>query len=198
MLKVGFDLDGVILYNPARILRPLVYLVKKLFFKKKLNQFWIPQKNWQKTFWRLAHKTSIFIAPGFDDIKKLVKDKKIKAYLITGRFSYLKDDLDRWLKKLKIDRTFSGIYYNQMDEQPHFFKERTVKKLGLDIFVEDNWDIVNYLYLRTSKVEERSGKTSEVKKQCKIFWIYNIFDKKIDYQYKFPILKKVVSYLAKK
>jgi hypothetical protein len=57
-----------------------------------------------------------------------------------------------------------------------------IKKLNLDIFVEDNWDIVKYL--------------KNIKK-TKIFWIYNLLDKKIKYQYKFKSLKEVVSFLKK-
>ena len=108
-------------------------------------------------------------------IKQLIKDKKIKAYIITARYSYLKNDLEEWLNKMKVNKYFSGIYYNQNDEQPHLFKERMIKKLNLDIFVEDNLDIVSYL---SSKF--------------KIYWIYNIFDKNHFYLDKFPNLKSTI------
>jgi hypothetical protein len=182
-LRVGFDLDGVLLYNPARIARPIVSFIKKIFVKKKGLNFYSPHTYWEKQIWRLFHKSSIFIAPGLDDIKKLIRTKKIKAYIITARYSYLKNDLEKWLKKMKINQSFSGIYYNQKDEQPHLFKEIMIKKLNLDIFVEDNWDIVNYLKNRKSKF--------------KVFWIYNIFDKKIKYQYKFSSLKNIVKFISR-
>ncbi len=76
VLRVGFDLDGVILYNPIRIFRPFVYLAKRLFTKKRAKTFWIPKRPWEKAFFHLAHKTSLFIVPGYEDIKKLVRQKK--------------------------------------------------------------------------------------------------------------------------
>jgi len=42
-LRVGFDLDGVLLYNPARIARPLVAFVKKHFLKKRTKLFLYPK-----------------------------------------------------------------------------------------------------------------------------------------------------------
>src|SRR3989338_4297366 len=175
ILRVGFDLDGVLLYNPLRIVRPIVAIAKKLFIKKKILYFYSPQTNWEKQIWKFFHKSSIFIAPGLNEIKQLIKDKKIKAYIITARYSYLKNDLEEWLNKMKVNKYFSGIYYNQNDEQPHLFKERMINKLNLDIFVEDNLDIV-----------------SNLSSKFKIYWIYNIFDKNHFYLDKFPNLKSTI------
>lgn len=196
--RVGFDLDGVLLYNPIRIARPIISVIKKLFVKKKGLHFYSPQTPWEKQLWQLFHKSSIFIAPGLDEIKILIKDKKIKAYIITARYSFLKHDLDKWLKKMKVNKYFSGIYYNQKDEQPHLFKERMIEKLNLDVFVEDNWDIVNYLSQKskvnpsTSLRMTLSGIERVKSPKSKVFWIYNIFDRNYFYLNKFPNLKSVV------
>jgi len=56
-----------------------------------------------------------------------------------------------------------------------------INKLDLDIFVEDNWDIVKHLKMKNEKL--------------KIYWIYNIFDRSINYKYKFSSLKNVINYL---
>ena len=58
-----------------------------------------------------------------------------------------------------------------------------IKKLGLDVYVEDNWDIVRYLNLKVKS------------QKSKVYWIYNILDRKIKYQYKFSSLKKVAKKL---
>jgi len=178
-LRIGFDLDGVLLYNPARIIRPIVALLKNIFLHKKDLVFYYPQSSFFQWIWRLFHKSSIFIAPGLNDIKKLVKQHKIKAYIVTARYDFLGPELMHWVKKNKFDDIFSGIYYNSKNEQPHFFKEKMIKKLNLDIFVEDNWDIVNYLF-------------SINKIKCRILWIYNIFDQGIQYPTKFPHLLKAI------
>ena len=144
-LRVGFDLDGVILYNPARVVHPLISLVKRLFLSKRKLAFYYPHSPIEKWMWKLFHLSSIYIAPGMDDIKVLVKEKKIKAYIVTARYGFLGDDFKKWVKKNEIDLVFDGVYFNKDDEQPHLFKEKMMKELYLDVYVEDNYDVVKYL-----------------------------------------------------
>lgn len=183
-LRVGFDLDGVILYNPARIIRPLIAIAKKIFLKKKELKFYYPKTNWEKFMWYLFHKSSIFVASGFDEIKEMAKKDQIEAYVITGRYSFLKKDFEKWIQKAGIQNVFRGHYYNKNDEQPHLFKEKMIKKLKLDLFVEDNWDIVKHLKDKLN--------------QTKTIWIYNIFDRGINYKDKLPHLRRVAEELKKK
>ncbi|MBT4652637.1 MAG: hypothetical protein HN981_01275, partial [Candidatus Pacebacteria bacterium] len=99
-IRVGFDMDGVLLYNPARIVRPLVSILKKkkIIHRKEL-QFFVPETIWQKTFWKFFHKSSLFVSPGMKQIEQLVKDGKIEAYVVTGRFGHLEKDTNKWFKK---------------------------------------------------------------------------------------------------
>ncbi|PIV09219.1 hypothetical protein COS31_04030 [Candidatus Roizmanbacteria bacterium CG02_land_8_20_14_3_00_36_15] len=184
-LKVGFDLDGVILYNPFRIVRPFIAIFKKIVlgFDHRPLKFYYPKTRLERYFWRVAHKSSFFIGYGFWEILTLIKKRRIKAYIITARFSFLENDLNRKIKQLGIKKYFSAIYFNRKDEQPHLFKEKMIKKLGLDVYVEDNWDIVRYLNLKVKS------------QKSKVYWIYNILDRKIKYQYKFSSLKKVAKKL---
>lgn len=175
-LRVGFDLDGVLLYNPARIARPVIVFIKKIFFKKEVNKFHYPQTKIQKLIWLMFHKVVFGPALGYGELKKLIKSKKIKAYIITGRNESLINDFNHWLKKLEANKYFSDCYFNDKNEQPYLFKEKMIKKLKLDLYIEDNWDIVDYL--------SSSGQ--------KVFWLYNIFDKNIKYQHKFPSLDKII------
>ncbi len=177
-LRVGFDLDGVLLYNPTRLLRPFIVGVKKIFFKARKGVFFVPRHKLEKIIWYVFHKSSLFINPGFDDIKRLVREKKIKAYLITGRYSFLQADLDKWLKKLEADKYFEQCFFNKSDQQPTLFKEQIVRSLDLDYFIEDNWDIVAYL----------NSIFRKTKSKLKIFWVANFFDQTIAYPYKFPRL----------
>lgn len=183
-LKVGFDLDGVILYNPARIVRPFISFLKKrkLLIKRDELKFYFPKSSWEKILWRLFHRSSIFQAAGLDELKKLVDEGKVEAYIVTARFGYLEKDFRNWLKKIQADTLFKKCYMNKNNEQPHLFKKKMLDALNLDIFVEDNWDIVNYLHSR--------GKT-------KAFWIYNIFDKKIEHEHKYPYLRKAIKAIEK-
>jgi len=187
-LKIGFDLDGVILYNPVRIFRKIItdFLkpLRKKIIHKSVNQkeiFYIPKTTIIKFIWILLHKTSFMINPGYKDLKRLAKNKKIKLYLITGRYSFLKKDLYRWLKRINSKKVFNEVFFNKKDNQPHFFKKKMIEKLKLDYYVEDNWDIVNYL--------------NNKKNKTKILWLTNILDKNIPYQFKFFSLKEVFRFL---
>lgn len=175
-LKVGFDLDGVILYNPARIMRPAVALVKDLILKKKKLKFYIPQTPQERYMWHLFHKSSLFIAPGFSEIRTLAEKGIIEPYIITARYSFLKPDLDKWLKKADAYSYFKACIHNEKDEQPHLYKERMMRELKLDVFIEDNLDIV--LHLAKSLPDK------------KIIWVYNLLDINKDYPLKVPHLKK--------
>ena len=183
--RVGFDLDGVLLYNPARIARPIIVFLKKIFFKKEVDKFHYPKTNFQKLIWLMFHKIVFGPALGYDQLKKLIKLKKIKAYIITGRNESLKDDFNQWIIKLEANKYFSGSYFNDKNEQPYLFKEKMIRKLKLDLYVEDNWDIVQYI----------SSKSKIQNPKLKVFWIYNILDKRIKYTYKFSSLKEVIKKL---
>ena len=111
---------------------------------------------------------------------KLISDRKIEAYVVSARYELLEADFKKWVKVIDPKKQFSGYFFNNKNEQPHIFKKQMIKKLGLDVFVEDNWDIVKHL-----------------NSKAKIFWIYNILDRNKDYKYKFSNLKATVDYLKK-
>jgi uncharacterized HAD superfamily protein len=179
-LKVGFDLDGTILYNPARITRPISVLVKKQLFHNNKVSFYHPKTQFQIAMWRIVHLSSLFIEKGFDNLLKLSKEKKIEAYIISSRFNCLKDGYNWWMKKLKVNGHFQGLYHNDKDEQPHLYKERMMKKLKLDYYVEDNYNIATHLSKTTN---------------TNVIWIYNIFDRHLPHPLKFPHLNQVAQFL---
>ncbi len=181
-LKVGFDLDGVLLYNPTRVVRPLIVLFKHAFIKKREKKFTIPKSRPAKFIWKLAHYSSFATAGGLDDIERLVRAGKIEAHIVTARFDFLENDFKRKLKTLNKNGIFESAHFNKKNEQPHLFKERMIQELKLDAFIEDNYDIVSYLSKKHS---------------TKVLWIYNILDRNINHPYKFPDLKHAVARLKK-
>ena len=184
-LRIGFDLDGVLLYNPARIFRPVTISLKHIFPKKNPNQkinFYYPKSHPEKILWRIVHWSSLFIAKGVDQIEKLVKEKKIKAFIVTSRYDCLKTDFNEWLKKLNKNSIFESCYHNKNDLQPHIFKEKMINELKLDYFVEDNYDIVQHINADTNPT-------------C--IWITNLFDQHIDYDPKFLSLNEAMEYIKK-
>lgn len=182
-IKVGLDFDGVIAYNPFRVIRVIISFIKQQVFGIKRLKFWYPKKRWQQFFWILVHQSSIFPAKGVDLLARLVKEGKIEAHLVTARYSFLDNHLYNWLKKYKLTHLFKSVTLNKHDEQPHIFKGKFIEKQGFDYFIEDNLDIVKYLH---TKQETRGMK------HTKIYWIYNILDRFIEYPHKFPYLEKAL------
>ena len=185
-LRIGFDFDGVIAYNPLRVLRAPVMTVRKWFFTKEDLVFPVPQKRPFRLLWALAHETSFYPSYGLSNLKKLMEDGKIEGYLVTGRYSFLETSLSKWLKKHGLETAFKGVYLNRDNRQPHSFKEEMIKKLKLNMFVEDNWDIVTYL----------SQKFSKSSSKVDIHWIYNLLDRTKPYEKKYPHLKKFIDSLG--
>ncbi len=190
-LKVGFDLDGVLLYNPARIVRPIVTFMKKkkVIINREQLEFYVPKPGFEQFFWKLLHESSMWLAPGFKQIAQLKKAKIIEPYLITGRFGHLQKSYEKWRKKMNADQLFVQSYMNSSDEQPHLFKERLIKELKLDYFVEDNWDIVQYL-------DQQLGRASQRKKPVTIIWLSNILDFPVDYHAKVKNLQEALTILT--
>lgn len=189
-LRVGFDMDGVLLYNPARIIRPFISLLKKKkVLERKELEFYVPHPGWEEFFWEMLHKSSFCLAPGYKQILQLRKQNLIEPYLITARFNHLKKDYLKWKKRMKADEVFKQCFINDQDEQPHLFKERMIKELKLDVFVEDNWDIVHYL--------DQMSSLANKKNKPKIIWVSNIFDHKIKYFHKVTSLKQAINLIFK-
>ncbi len=195
-IKVGFDLDGVLLYNPARIVRPLVSLLKKkkVLIERKELEFYVPKTSWEQWFWELFHKSSIFLSPGFAELVQLQKKGVIEPYLITGRFGHLQGDCLKWLKKMNAKKIFVGCFINKNDEQPHLFKEKMVKKLKLDYFIEDNWDIVRHLDQTCRLNVIQNGQNHKV---TQVIWVSNVLDFRIPYYLKVTSLSQALSVIEK-
>lgn len=181
-LKVGFDFDGVIVYNPFRVARHPITLFKRLVLKQRKTKFTIPRTPLQKWLWAILHESSIIPAQGLPLARQLIEDDAIEAYLISGRFSYLEKSLLVWLERNQVRHLFRSIHVNRADEQPHLFKERMLKDLHLDVFIEDNLDIVEHLTKR--------GKTQ-------IYWIYNLLDRNYPYPHKHPHLERALQDLVR-
>lgn len=185
-LRVGFDLDGVLLYNPARIFRPITIELKKILKHKSLKdevvKFYYPKSPLEKFIWKIVHWSSLFVVDGIDDIKKLVDDHEIEVYIITSRYDCLKGDFQRWLKKMNIEKYLVSALHNKNDLQPHIFKQQKISELKLDYFVEDNWDIVQHIKKNTP---------------TKVLWISNLLDKDISYNLKFFKLQDAVKFIRK-
>lgn len=180
-IVIGLDFDGVVAYNPVRILRPLVVFVKKYFFGQTKTHFFIPTSSLEKSVWSTIFYASLFPAPGRELLEKLVRSNRIEAHLVTARFDFMKDHLYRWLDQRGMKDLFTTITVNVKNQQPHEFKARLIRQKKFDYFIEDNLDIVRY----------QAGKS-----RTTMCWIYNIFDRNVSYPHKFPYLQKALEHIV--
>ncbi|OGG03162.1 hypothetical protein A2W14_03625 [Candidatus Gottesmanbacteria bacterium RBG_16_37_8] len=186
-IRVGLDFDGVVAYNPFRIVRaPWAFFKSRILGIRKLT-FFYPKTNFSKFIWKLMHDSSIFPAKGKNLLMDLVNNDLIEVHLVSGRFSFLDDHLYSWLDRYGMRKIFKSINWNRKDKQPHKFKEELIRNKKIEIFVEDNWDIVEYL----GESNKNYGK------RVKIFWIYNLVDRLRKYEYKYPYLEKALEAIIK-
>jgi hypothetical protein len=176
-IKIGIDFDGVLAYNPFRIIRaPITYTKRKIFKAKRLH-FYVPKTPIERFVWTLVHESSFLPARGLSLLKDMSKEQKYEFHIVTARFHFLQPGIMRWIIRNNLEGMFTDIHMNKHDKQPHIHKLDKINELQLDYFIEDNWDIVEYL----------NGKVS-----TKVLWIYNITDKNILYTDKFPYLEKAL------
>lgn len=182
-ITVGVDFDGVLAYNPFRVIRAPVTYVKRNIFKNKKTQFYIPKTDVEKLVWAILHESSIFPAKGVGLLKERVQQGEIEAHLVSARYSFLQKNLYHWLNKHHLMDIFKTITINTNDEQPHLYKARVIEEKGFDYFIEDNFDIVEHV--------------ARKRLPTKTLWIYNILDQHFDYPHKFPYLESAVKSIVK-
>ena len=179
---MGLDFDGVVAYNPIRILRLPVALAKQYFLRKTTTHFFVPKSAVTRFIWAGIFESSIFPARGSALLAQFVREKRIEAHLVTARFSFMRNHLYRWLRVWGMEEIFTTITTNDADEQPHLFKARVVAEKKFDVYIEDNWDIVAHLNSKNLSTQ--------------VYWIYNILDRSRKYQYKYPYVLKALEHIV--
>lgn len=164
-MNVGFDLDKIFIDYPPFVPDGLI----DRLYKKKSNgelSYRIPSKAEQIV--RLISHYSLFRPPikkNIEIIKKLHRKNTDKYYLISSRFNFLRNKTEALIKKHQLDKFFDRLFFNFKNEQPHFFKKAVIEKLKIDLYVDDDLSLLNYLLLENSKT--------------KFFWLNNNESKKL-------------------
>lgn len=167
-IKIAFDLDGVIIDKPPFVPSWLIERFVRVKKNKELA-YRFPICKVEQFIRRLSHMPLFrpAIKGNLEFIKKLSKKKNIKLYIISSRYSFLKNRTFQWLKENKIENCFAAIYLNSKNEQPHIFKERIIKKIGVDIFIDDDLPLVEYLKNRVQETEAYCFKNNHISQQDK-------------------------------
>lgn len=150
-MKIGFDLDKVFIDYPPFVPDALI----NRLYKRKSNgilSYRIPSRT-ERIIRSFSHYY-LFRPPIKDNIeyvRKLNNSNTHKYYLISSRFSFLKDKTKSIIKKHKFEKIFSAMFFNFEDQQPHIFKNNTIKKMSIDLYVDDDLSLLEYLADKNSK-----------------------------------------------
>ncbi len=166
-MNLGFDFDKIFINYPPFIPGALI----DRLYKNKTNgmlSYRIPSKLEQR--FRLITHYPIFrpaILENIQFIKNVSKQNSHKYYLISSRFSFLKDTTNTLIKKYQLDDIFHTMHFNFENRQPHVFKEDIIKKLNVHRYVDDDLALLKFLLSKNKKTiffwlnnkrEEKLGK----------------------------------------
>lgn len=152
-MVIGFDFDKVFINYPPFIPYFLIDFLYKGFSVFKKN----PSKKsslhyrfpgyFEQQIRILSHYPLLRnpIRENVEVLKEISKRGKIKTYLVSSRFSFLKKRTEHILKKYDLNKYFDGVYFNFDNKQPHIFKEETIKKLKIDTYIDDDLQLSLYL-----------------------------------------------------
>lgn len=156
-MNIGFDLDKIFIDYPPLIPDALI----NRLYKQKSNgvlSYRIPKRAEQQL--RIFTHHPLLRPPIIDNLRfaeSLSETNNHKQYLISSRFSFLKDRTEVIIKKYNFDKIFDAMFFNFSDQQPHIFKNDVIKKMKIDLYVDDDLPLLEFLV----------GKNPEVK----FFWL---------------------------
>ena len=152
-MNIGFDLDKIFIDFPPLVPSKII----DLFYKSKTNhelKYRIPGKAEQ--ILRIFSHYPLLRPPitkNIDYVKSLALANKNKYYLISSRFSFLKKKTEDLVKRYSLNKMFNAMYFNYENKQPHEFKNEIIKKLNLDIYVDDDLQLLEYLVKNNYKTK---------------------------------------------
>jgi hypothetical protein len=153
-IKVGFDLDGVIIGKPFFVPQ---FLMELLVRSKKDHEllYRYPKTKFERWIRVVSHHPILRppIRENIRLIEELSKSKKYKLYVVSSRYNFLAGRTKEWFGFYKLGKYFKYIYINTKNEQPHFFKERMINKLQLNTFIDDDRPLLNYLKKKISNTD---------------------------------------------
>jgi len=152
-MNIGFDLDKIFINFPPLVPEKVIDLLYKEKTSHELR-YRIPSRMEQilRTF---SHHPLLRlpITENIDFIKDASLSNKNKYFLISSRFGFLKKRTDDLVRRHHFDKIFEAMYFNYDNKQPHQFKEEIIKKINLDVFVDDDLQLLEYLIGKNSKTK---------------------------------------------
>jgi len=151
-MNIGFDLDKVFINYPPFIPGKLVdWIYKK---HDHILAYRYPSKT-EQIIRGLSHGSLLRppIKENVAFLAELAKTNSHKRYLISGRFGFLENITKNLLKKHHLTELFCGLEFNFKNKQPHIFKDAAIKKHKIDIYIDDDLPLLEFLAQRNPKVK---------------------------------------------
>jgi len=153
-VRIGFDLDGVIIDKPPFIPHSIMEKLVREHDHKKLS-YRYPTSSFERKirFWSHHPLLRPPIKKNIRLIKELYKSKNYKLFVVSSRYSFLEERTRQWFRFYKLRKFFEKVYINLEDAQPHLFKEEMIKRLKLDVFIDDDLPLLDYLRKQLKNVD---------------------------------------------
>ena len=181
-IKIGIDFDKVLVDYPPVVPSALIeYLYKR---RNRNLSYRFPGKLEQKI--RIASHTPFLRPPiktNIESLKKINEKQNCTIYLVSSRFSFLRNKTEIWKKKNNIEELFEKMYFNFNNRQPHIFKDEIIKKEGIEKFVDDDLDLLIFLAGHNPKVEFYWLTSDGIRKRLpsNIFKVKNLEEFRVKY-----------------
>jgi hypothetical protein len=151
-MRIGFDLDKIFINTPLFVPDKVI----NKFYKKRddgVLLYRIP--NYSEQLLRKATHLPFLRLPikeNLDFLKRIAK-KDNNLYLISSRYKFLEKETTRIIKKYQLDKIFNSMHFNFENKQPHHFKNEILKKLNLDIYVDDDLSLLKHVAKNNPKTK---------------------------------------------
>src|SRR4030042_5821855 len=116
-IKIGFDLDGVIIGKPPFVPK---YLMERLVRKKDHGlAYRFPKSKFERCVRWLSHFPLLRppIKKNIKLIHELYRSKNYELFVVSSRYSFLEGRTKEWFKYYRLRDLFKEIYINLKNEQ---------------------------------------------------------------------------------
>ncbi len=143
-MTIGFDLDRIFINTPPFIPGDLI---AKLYKKKDNGELLYRIPSRPEQLFRRATHIPVLRPPIEDNLAflKQISKKSNQLYLISSRYKFLEGATNQVIKKYGLNEIFDGLYFNYDNQQPHVFKNTVLKSLKLDIYIDDDLSLLQFV-----------------------------------------------------
>lgn len=151
IIKIGIDLDGVVARHSLGGFWVWARKIKEKILKKmRSSTHYYPNTPFERLAWKVIDGVRKPFVDKGNLFTSLSKKNDIRFYLVTSRFKFLEKLTKNWLKKYRLNSSFYRVLINTDDIDPLFFKAKAIKDYGLDFFVDDDLEVIDYLKNKTA------------------------------------------------